>query len=115
MVGRYQRMTGRIESRLLAAKKQPRFARFRSDDFARFEQPTPEQELKKRRSDLRNGLTDKPRLFLFGKLGGLNNKDAALVAGYSVSVAENTKQRIWKPQVLAEYERVRRTSTTTTG
>jgi hypothetical protein len=27
---------------------------------------------KKRRSDLRNGLTDKQTLFLFGKLSGLN-------------------------------------------
>jgi hypothetical protein len=70
-------------------------------------QPTPEARLKKRRSELRNGLTDLQRLFLFGKLGGLNDKDAAIAAGYSLSVAENTKQRIWKPQVLAEYERVR--------
>lgn len=45
--------------------------------------------------------------FLFGKLSGLNDKDAALAAGYSLSVAENTKQRIWKPHVLTEYERVR--------
>jgi hypothetical protein len=28
-------------------------------------------------------------------------------AGYSLSVAENAKQRIWKPQVRAEYERVK--------
>jgi hypothetical protein len=27
-------------------------------------------------------------------VGGLNDKDAAIAAGYSVSVAENTKQRI---------------------
>jgi hypothetical protein len=27
-------------------------------------------ELEKRRSDLRNGLTDRQRLFLFGELGG---------------------------------------------
>jgi hypothetical protein len=108
MVGvRYQRMTGRIEFPLLTAKQQPHFARFRSDDFARFELPTPEQELEKRRSDLRNGLTDKQRLFLFGKLIGLNDKDAALAAGYSLSVAENTKQRIWKPQVRTQYERVK--------
>lgn len=64
---------------------------FRSDDFAQFEPSTPESELEKRRSDLRNGLTDKQRLFLFGKLSGLNDKDAALAAGYSLSVAENTK------------------------
>src|SRR6516225_7315789 len=49
---------------------------------------------------------DMQRLFLFGKLGGLNDKDAAIAAGYSVSVAENTKQRIWKPQVRAEFERL---------
>ena len=69
---------------------------------------TPEEQLEKRRSELKNGLTDLQRLFLFGKLGGLNDKDAAIAAGYSLSVAENTKQRIWKPQVIAEYERVRR-------
>jgi hypothetical protein len=30
-----------------------------------------------------------------------------LESSYSVSVAENTKQRIWKPQVLAEYARIK--------
>jgi hypothetical protein len=62
-----------------------------------FEPPsmlTPEEELEQRRSELRNGLTDMQRLFLFGKLSGLNDKDAAITAGYSVSVVENTKQRI---------------------
>ena len=34
-------------------------------------------------SGLKNGLTDLQRLFLFGKLGGLNVKDAALAAGCS--------------------------------
>jgi hypothetical protein len=67
---------------------------------------TPEEELEQRRSELRNGLTDMQRLFLFGKLSGLNDKDAACAAGYSVSVAENTKQRIWKPRVRAEFERL---------
>jgi len=46
-------------------------------------------------------------LFLFGKLSGLNDKNAALAAGYALSVAENTKQRIWKPQVMAEYNRIK--------
>ena len=100
-------MTGRIDSWLRTARIQPGLKGLESDDFASFELPTPESELKKRRSDLRNGLTDKQRLFLFGKLGGLNDKDAALAAGYSVSVAKNTKQRIWKPQVLAEYARIK--------
>jgi phage terminase small subunit len=49
---------------------------------------------------------EETRLFLFGKLSGLNDKDAACAAGYSVSVAENTKQRIWKPRVRAEFERL---------
>jgi phage terminase small subunit len=48
------------------------------------------------------------RLFLFGKLSGLNDKDAPLAAGYSLSVAENTKLRIWKPQVRGEFERMLR-------
>jgi hypothetical protein len=66
-----------------------------------------DQRIEQRRSEPKNGLTDLQRLFLFGKLSGLNDKDAALAAGYSLSVAENTKQRIWKPQVRSEYERVK--------
>lgn len=81
---------------------------FGSDDFELSKPLTPEKMLKTRRSELRNGLTDMQRLFLFGKLSGLNDKDAAIAAGYSVSVAENTKQRIWKPRVRSEYERLRR-------
>jgi hypothetical protein len=81
---------------------------FGSDDFELSKPLTPEQELEARRSELRNGLTDMQRLFLFGKLSGLNDKDAAIAAGYSVSVAENTKQRIWKPRVRSEFERLRR-------
>jgi phage terminase small subunit len=42
------------------------------------------------------------------KVLGLNDKEAALAAGYTLSVAENTKQKIWaKPQVRAEFERLR--------
>ena len=77
------------------------------DVFARDDFRSLEEDLEQRRSELKNGLTDLQRLFLFGKLSGLNDKDAALAAGYSLSVAENTKQRIWKPQVCAEYERVK--------
>jgi hypothetical protein len=81
-------------------------ARARVDASREFEPLTPEEELERRRSELRNGLTNMQRLFLFGKLSGLNDKDAAIAAGYSVSVAENTKQRIWKPRVRAEFERL---------
>lgn len=87
-------------------------ARLRLDEREALIEPekprTPEEELEQRRLELRNGLTDLQRLFLFGKLSGLNDKDAAIAAGYSVSVAENTKQRIWKPRVRAEFERLQR-------
>jgi len=81
---------------------------FGLDSFAGQRPLTPEEKLEQRRSELRNGLTNMQRLFLFGKLNGLNDKDAALAAGYSLSVAENTKQRIWKPQVRMEFERLTR-------
>jgi hypothetical protein len=43
---------------------------FGSDIFEPTEPLTPEEELEQLRSELRNGLTDMQRLFLFGKLGG---------------------------------------------
>jgi hypothetical protein len=79
---------------------------FASDIFEPSKLLSPEEELEARRSELRNGLTDMQRLFMFGKLSGLNDKDAAIAAGYSVSVAENTKQRIWKPRVRAAFARL---------
>lgn len=100
-------------SKMLAAL----VARLRLDEREALIEPekplTPEEELGGRRSELRNGLTDLQRLFLFGKLSGLNDKDAAIAAGYSVSVAENTKQRIWKPRVRAEFERLKRLGAST--
>ena len=98
---------------LRAAIRQRISQDLRPDDFEVPKPPTLEEQLERRRSELTNGLTDRQRLFLFGKLSGLNDKNAALAAGYALSVAENTKQRIWKPQVRTEYERVRRTLTTT--
>jgi hypothetical protein len=103
-MGRPSRMIGSLR----AAVEQRVSRDFASDIFEPEEPLTPEEELEQRRSELRNGLTDMQRLFLFGKLGGLNDKDAAIAAGYSVSVAENTKQRIWKPRVRAEFERLQR-------
>ena len=79
---------------------------FASSVFEPSKPLTPEEALEQRRSELRRGLTDMQRLFLFGKLSGLNDKDAAIAGGYSVSVAENTKQRIWKPRVRAEFKRL---------
>jgi phage terminase small subunit len=55
-----------------------------------------------------NGLLRRQRTFLLEKLVGLNDKEAALAAGYTLSVAENTKQKIWaKPLVRAEFERLK--------
>src|SRR5215469_12593786 len=82
--------------------------RAESDRVGDSEQSRIEQPVEAKRSDLRNGLTRRQRTFLLEKLVGLNDKDAALAAGYSLSVAENTKQRIWKPRVRAEWERLQR-------
>lgn len=53
-----------------------------------------------------HGLSRKQRAFICEKVLGMNDKEAALAAGYSLSVAENTKQKIWKPLVRAEFERL---------
>ena len=54
------------------------------------------------------GLTRKQHAFIREKILGLNDKDAALAAGYSLSVAENTKQKLWaKPEMRSTFERLR--------
>ena len=66
------------------------------------------QQVSEADEDLLNGLTRQQRTFLLEKLLGLNDKDAALAAGYSRSIAENTKQKIWaKPGVRDEFARLR--------
>lgn len=40
------------------------------------------------------GLTRRQHAFIREKVLGMNDKEAALAAGYSLSVAENTKQKI---------------------
>ncbi len=53
------------------------------------------------------GLTRKQHAFLREKVLGLNDKEAALAAGYSLSVAENTKQKIWvNPEMQSQFERL---------
>ncbi len=52
------------------------------------------------------GLTRKQHAFVREKVLGMSDKEAALAVGYSLSVAENTKQKIWKPPVRAEFERL---------
>jgi phage terminase small subunit len=64
-------------------------------------------QLQERTSGRPRGLSRRQRAFIREKVLGLNDKDAALAAGYSLSVAENTKQKIWaKPQVSTEFERL---------
>lgn len=59
------------------------------------------------RSEFR-GLSIRQRAFLREKVLGSNDKEAALAAGYSTSVAKNTKQKIWaKPGIRVEFERLR--------
>ncbi len=92
---------------LLTATEHRAFRDSESDEACASEQANEHQFVETKRSELRNGLTRRQRTFVLEKLVGLNDKDAALSAGYSLSVAENTKQRIWKPQVRAEWERLR--------
>jgi hypothetical protein len=77
-----------------------------SDGITVAEAGETEESVNGKRSDLRNGLTRRQRIFVLEKLVGLSDKDAALAAGYSLSVSENTKQRIWKPRVRGEFERL---------
>jgi hypothetical protein len=83
---------------LRTTTQQPVFRVSESDASSASEQARIQDFVNARRSDLRNELTRRQRTFILEKLVGLNDKDAALSAGYSLSVAENTKQRIWKPR-----------------
>jgi hypothetical protein len=93
---------------LRTTRQQRVFGASRSDDVGACKQAQIQVFVEAKRSDLRNGLTYRQRVFLLEKLVGLNDKDAALAAGYSLSVAENTKKRIWKPRVRSEWKRLRR-------
>jgi hypothetical protein len=98
-------------SRIVPSLRTARQHRVSRDSESDAETTSQQQEnsrfLECKRSELRNGLTARQRVFILEKLVGLNDKDAALAAGYSESVAENTKQRIWKPRVREEFERLR--------
>jgi hypothetical protein len=62
------------------------------------------------KADRINGLLRRQRTFLLEKLVGLNDKEAALAAGYALSIAENTKQKIWaNPGMHLEFERLKET------
>jgi len=57
-----------------------------------------------RRSDILNGLTREEPAFILEKLVGLNDKNAAIAAGFTLSMVENTKQKIWaRPAVRWEF------------
>jgi hypothetical protein len=60
------------------------------------------------RKKILRGLSLRQRAFVREKILGSNDREAALAAGYSQSVSENTKQKIWsKPQVRDEFARLR--------
>ncbi len=77
-----------------------------SDAAVALEQAREQAWVETKRSELRSGLTRRQRTFVLEKLVGLNDKNAAPAAGYSLCVAENTKQRIWNRQVREEFERL---------
>lgn len=53
-------------------------------------------------------LSRQQRHFILEKLVGQNDMEAALAAGYALSTARNTKQKIWaRPGVRAEFERLK--------
>jgi len=59
-----------------------------------------------KKSDGPRKLNLRQRVFVYEKLFGQNDKQAALAAGYSLSVAENTKQKIWaRLAVRNEFDR----------
>ena len=63
---------------------------------------------KRKKVDRVDGMLRRQRTFLLEKLVGLNDKEAALAAGYAPSVATNTKHKIWaQPGVAAEFERLK--------
>jgi hypothetical protein len=101
----------RIRSLLVTGGEQGVLQKTRSDEI-RATESTKEKTIsiwrEARRHRLLNGFTRRQRTFIFEKLLGLNDKNAALAAGYSVSVAENTKQRIWNDEVREEFGRLKR-------
>ena len=87
-------------------REQHRLGDSRSDSREAWERAREQAGVDNKRSELRNGLTRRQRTFVLEKLVGLNDKNAALAAGYSLSVAENTKQRIWNRRVQEEFDRL---------
>jgi hypothetical protein len=96
----------RTQKRLRTGDEYLVYSRLESDEDAGERRFRAEETARLRRSELLNGLTRRQRHFLLEKLCGHSDKDAALLAGYSLSVAENTKQRVWKPVVRSEFERL---------
>jgi hypothetical protein len=87
-------------------REQHRLSDSRSDSREAWEQAREQVGIDNKRSELGNGLTRRQRTFVLEKLVGLNDKNAALAAGYSLSVAENIKQRIWNRRVQEEFDRL---------
>jgi hypothetical protein len=67
-----------------------------------------ETQTVKRPDGRSRGLSRRQRAFVRERVLGLNDKEAALAAGYSLSVTEDTKAKIWaKHQVRDEFEQLK--------
>ena len=83
-------------------------SRKRSDAGAASQEPSPKDITGGPRARTKNakrteGLLRCQRHFIFEKLIGQTDKNAALAAGYSLTVAKTTKQKIWaRPGVRTE-------------
>ena len=76
-------LPSRIMESLRTTVDQRVLREFASDAFESSEPLSSQEQLEARGSELRNSLTDMQQLILFGKLSGMNDKDAVLAAGYS--------------------------------
>jgi hypothetical protein len=72
---------------LLTAEEQRSLQDLRSEAPAASEQARQQAWVDTKRAELRDGLTRRQRIFVLEKLVGQSDKDAALAAGYSLSVA----------------------------
>jgi hypothetical protein len=89
----------RTPTTLAPGKKQGDLPGLRSDGAGACEHAMKQANLEAKKSELLGRLARPQRMFLLEKLVGLNDKNAGLAAGYSLSVAESTEQRIWTPDV----------------
>jgi len=80
---------------------------FGLDNLAYQRPPTPEEELKATQVGAEGRSDGHAAALLVWEVERPERQRCGRSTGYSLSVAENTKQRIWKSQVRIEFERLR--------